>query len=110
MAGFEGIRRGTLSAQMRLQGFIDELKNRGVTNDNCPRCNVFDWSVDFLEIAARPAIANPTIPPQPGVVQSNFGFAQPVPLGFLSMACIACRNCGYTMFHNLNLLETQKQK
>jgi hypothetical protein len=108
MAGFEGI-RPSLAAQVKTQAIIEELKKRGVDNDFCPRCEVFDWSVDFLEIPAKPASVRPTIPPQPGVVRS-LDFAQPIPTGFIRMVCIACRNCGYTMFHNMDILEMPKQK
>jgi hypothetical protein len=103
------IQRGSLAAQVRAQYIIDELKKRGVTNDYCTRCNAFDWSVDFLEIPARPTANNPNVPLK-YLLHADPQFAQPMPTGFIRMVCIACRNCGYTMFHNMDILETAKQK
>jgi hypothetical protein len=104
-----GAIKARLSAQIRTQAIIDELKKRGVTNDRCPRCDTFDWSVDFLEIPARPTVNNPTVPLK-YLLHADPQFAQPMPTGFIRMVCIACRNCGYTMFHNLDILQMAKQK
>lgn len=99
----------SLAAQVRTYAIIEELKNRGVTNDHCPRCNAFDWSVDFLEILARPTAYDPNTP-LPHLLHSDLQFVQPMPTGFIRMVCIVCRNCGYTVFHNLDILRAAKQK
>jgi hypothetical protein len=105
--GPQGVVRGRISAQLRTQAIIDELKKRGVTNDYCPRCNAFDWSVDFLEIPARPTASSGMLSLK-DLLHPDPQFAQPMPTGFIRMVCIACRNCGYTMFHNLDILQTAK--
>ena len=94
-----------LVAEVRTKKIVDELKKRGVTNDNCPRCGVFDWSVDFLDIPVRPAVNAPSAPPMYGLHDQ---FAQPIPTGFIRVVSLICKNCGYTIFHNLNVLETAK--
>jgi hypothetical protein len=102
--------------QEKIDEIIAELKSRGVQSDYCSRCNAFDWSVEFLEIPARPATLTPYGAEAYGVgpygssdsgavMQTNFShFSQAVPTGFLPVACIVCKNCGYTMFHNLGML------
>jgi predicted nucleic-acid-binding Zn-ribbon protein len=81
-----------LSAQERIDKAIKELKKRGVESDYCPRCNTSDWNVDLLEIPANSEVSKSILPPPMGY-QSN-----------LSVLGIVCKNCGYTMFHNLNTL------
>jgi predicted nucleic-acid-binding Zn-ribbon protein len=70
---------------------LEVLKEK-VKHDKCPRCDVFDWSVD--------AIAIDTIPIQ--------GVPAHMPLSYfpgrILILQIVCKNCGYTMFHNLNAL------
>lgn len=104
----EEIRNPSLLAQIKTHEIIDKLKKRGVTNDYCVRCNAFDWSVDFLEITARPAVYSPSeYPPVGGGgFYTDLQFRQPTPTGVMRVVCIACKNCGYTMFHDLGILES----
>jgi len=103
----EGTRNPSLLAQMKTQEVIEKLKQRGVSNDHCVRCNAFDWSVDFLELTARPAVFKPgSYPPVGAGLYTELQFAQPVPTGFIRVVCLVCKNCGYTMFHDLGVLET----
>lgn len=74
---------------------MDRLKERGVKNDYCPRCEHLDWNVDLVEIPGRSAITTAVFPVlAPDDPQS----------GYLSLLAVVCRNCGYTMFHNLDIL------
>lgn len=71
---------------------LAELKRRNVTHDLCPRCDTFDWNVEPLAINAIPLRGLP---------------AEPYPSYFpvqISTIQIVCKNCGYTMFHNLKAL------
>lgn len=71
---------------------LEVLKERKVTNDYCPRCGVFDWSVDPIAIGVIPLLGIPAHLP-------NSYFPEQI------MALqIVCKNCGYTMLHNLNVL------
>ena len=90
----------TLDSQIRTTTVVKELKNRGVSDDYCPRCGVFDWSVDFLELVARPAAY-----PSGGFLDSELTFNQPLPSGFMRVVCFVCKNCGYAVFHDLSVLE-----
>jgi hypothetical protein len=84
--------KGTLAAQVRVARLVEALKKKGVTNDYCPRCNVFDWAVDFLDIPA--SSLKPILPfaPPPG---SN---------PQLSVVAMECKNCGYLILHSLQAL------
>jgi len=75
---------------------LDKLRARGVTHDYCPRCSTADWNVDLLGV---PAISLPN--PNRHLVPHS---------GYLSVLAIACKNCGYTMFHNLNVLGVQVEQ
>jgi hypothetical protein len=96
MAGFSNIRRTVPPPPSEVQSKIDqlivELKKRGVASDKCPRCNTFDWAVDFLQIPAGPVGAAGYNVPSP-------------PTLFIPVASFACRNCGYMMYHNMRVLE-----
>ena len=93
MSGFQGIKPPQPSSvRERVDKVIEKLKERGATGDNCVRCGVFDWSVDFLQIPASPVLAGTYIIMGP---QS----------ALLPVVCFVCKNCGYTMFHNLEVLE-----
>ena len=70
---------------------LDVLKEK-VKNDKCPRCDVFDWSVDPIAIDVIPIEGLPAQLPL-----SYFP-------GRILLLQIVCTNCGYTMFHNLNVL------
>ena len=71
---------------------LAELRKRNVKNDYCPRCATFDWSVDPIAISVVPLQGIPAAPP---------GSYFPARIALLQ---IVCKNCGYTMFHNLNTL------
>ena len=104
----EGVRKPSLLAQIKTQEVIEKLKQRGVRNDYCTRCNAFDWSVDFLELTARPASLRPGEYPPVGAgrLYTELQFQQPVPTGVIRVVCIVCKNCGYTIFHDLGVLDT----
>jgi hypothetical protein len=92
--GFAGVKRGSLSAQIKIQAVLDELKKRGVENDYCQRCEKLDWNVDLVEIPANSALSATGLPTLPGAGLS----------GYLSLLAVVCRNCGNTIFHNLDIL------
>jgi len=71
---------------------LDELKKRNVKNDYCPRCDTFDWNVDAVAVNVTPLQGIPA-----NVPSAWFPAAIPA-------IQIVCKNCGYTMFHNLNTL------
>lgn len=101
MSGFSGIRRITppplppeSNEQTRIDKLVAELKRRGVSTDNCPRCRTFDWSVDFFQMpVAHEGFISP--------------FGQGVS-GYLPVACFTCKNCGYLVYHNLKVIEASK--
>jgi hypothetical protein len=80
-------------AQEQIETVVARLKSRNVTDDYCPRCNTFDWSVDFIQMAAAPASA---------AVTAGYGG---VITGFIPAVCFVCKNCGYMMFHKLDVLD-----
>lgn len=71
---------------------LEELKKRNVKNDYCPRCETFDWDVEPVAIKVIPLQGVPTRFPM-----SYFP-------GYITAIQIVCKNCGYTMLHNLNSL------
>jgi ribosomal protein S27AE len=71
---------------------LEELEKRNAKNDHCPRCDTFDWNVDAAAINSIPLQGIPAAPP---------GSYFPTRITVLQ---IVCKNCGYTMFHNLNTL------
>ena len=74
---------------------LEVLQERNVKNDYCPRCNTSDW---YVEINAIPAMA---------LSASGTGgwIASGPSSGYIPVLTVVCKNCGYTMFHNLNVLE-----
>jgi predicted nucleic-acid-binding Zn-ribbon protein len=93
-----------LSTEARIQKALDTIKARGVENDFCPRCGIFDWNVDLLDIAANSEMAS-----RFGMPLFMLAVSPPKQtLGSLSVLSITCKNCGYTMFHTLNVLEGLK--
>jgi hypothetical protein len=90
-----------LSAPIRIKQALELLKQRGVTNDYCPRCNTFDWIVDINDIPVNSAMAQPALPPLP-LGGQYFYNSQPAAL--LSVLSIVCKNCGYSIFHNMGIL------
>jgi hypothetical protein len=80
-------------AEKLVERALAELKKRNVTQDYCPRCETFDWNVEPIAIGVTPLRGIPaTLPVSywPGQINA---------LQFV------CKNCGYTMFHNLNILD-----
>jgi hypothetical protein len=95
-SGFSGIRRTVPSPiseqQKRIDSLVAELKKRGVSSDQCPRCKTFDWAVDFLQIPAAPEGAG--------------GFSTSTLLSMLvPVAMFTCKNCGHVLYHSLKVLE-----
>ena len=101
-------RSGWLIKEDKIKEALNVLKERGVKHDHCPRCEVLDWEVDLIGIPAEsatvPALFLRGIPPPP----SGIGFNVAAPIqsqsGIISLMAVVCRNCGYTMFHNLDML------
>jgi hypothetical protein len=77
---------------------IEELKKRHANNDYCPRCSTLDWNVEPVAISIIPLRGIPAAIP-PAYFASNLFLLQ-----------IVCKNCGYTMFHNLNTLGLAQRK
>jgi hypothetical protein len=107
MAGFEGVKKWPPANQVRIQKAIKEMKARGVDDDHCPRCHTFDWNVDLLDIpvssASMASLADfwsPQAIPLPTSPWTQTASALPV-------LSIICKNCGYTIFHTLNVLESK---
>ncbi len=79
-------------AEKLVEAAIEELKRRNATHDYCPRCETFDWNVDPVAISVIPLRGIPAALPT-----AHFP-------GYVMAIQIVCKNCGYTMFHNLNIL------
>jgi hypothetical protein len=79
-------------AEKLVKAALEELKKRKVTHDFCPRCDTFDWNVEPIAISVIPLRGIPA-----GLPSAYF------PAHMLALQ-IVCKNCGYTMFHNLNVL------
>jgi hypothetical protein len=71
---------------------LEKLKERKVVHDYCPRCETFDWNVDPVAISVVPLQGVPAAMPY-----SYFP-------AHITVVQIVCKNCGYTMFHNLDVL------
>jgi len=76
---------------------LEEMQKR-VKNNNCPRCEVFDWTVDPVGIDVIPLEGVPAHMPL-----SYFP-------GRITAIQIVCKNCGYTIFHNLSVLGLTPQE
>jgi len=72
---------------------IEKLKTKNVTHDYCPRCDTSDWEVEPVAISVIPIRNIPARLP---------GAYFPAHIMLIQ---IVCKNCGYTMFHNLNKLD-----
>jgi predicted nucleic-acid-binding Zn-ribbon protein len=102
MGGFDWIGKigpSRTETESRIQKALETIKARGVKNDDCPRCTTFDWNVDLLDISAESAMFV-----VPGGTSFSHILGSP-PASYLSVLSITCKNCGYTMFHTLNVLE-----
>jgi predicted nucleic-acid-binding Zn-ribbon protein len=94
MSGLPPPKVGRLATEVRIHSAMEELKKRGVEKDYCIRCNTDDWNVDLLEIPASSSMT------RAGFAKSRYTQIA----DSLSVLAIVCRNCGYTMFHNLEIL------
>ncbi len=72
---------------------LEALKNRKVTIDYCPRCGTFDLKVDPISIAVTP------LQGIPAAIPSAYSPS------YIAAIQIVCQSCGYTVFHNLNVLD-----
>lgn len=87
--------RSSLATEIRIARAMKALQERGVKHDYCPRCEKLDWNVDLLEIPANSALSFRGLLTFPGGSVS----------GYLSLLAVVCRNCGYSLFHNLEVLD-----
>jgi hypothetical protein len=65
-------------------------------DDNCPRCHVQDWNADLVEIPVKSQMTIASI----GLA----GGYHPTGDSTLPALGLVCQNCGYMIFHNLNIL------
>src|SRR5262245_6976606 len=100
---FSRIGNPYLSSEMKISEAMAQLKARGVKLEQCPRCTVQAWNVDLVEIPARSTLTL-TSGIAPWLAPGN------PDEGVISLLAIACGNCGYTMFHNLELLGSKVGK
>jgi hypothetical protein len=75
-----------------VEAALEKLKERKVTHDYCPRCDTFDWNVDPVAISVIPLRGVPAALPSAYFPTHTMALQ------------IVCKNCGYTMLHNLNVL------
>jgi len=111
MGTFKNLGQGQsdVPVRVRIERAVAKLKARGVENDRCPRCNVFNWNVDILDIPANSAMERTRFflslapPPSP----DPFTAAAPSypPNSVLSVLSLVCKNCGYSIFHNMGMLD-----
>lgn len=87
-------------ARVRMEEALNILRSKGALRDNkCPSCNTEMWNVDFIAIPSNPLPRFGT--PPTGIV---FTLGTPSPSGYIPALSLACSNCGYTKFYNLNIL------
>lgn len=98
MPGFDNLRT-PIAPQLRINRAIETLKAKGVKDDYCPRCGVFDWNVDITDIPAGSLMSRSPLPLEANYVHTR------EPNGFLSVLSLVCKNCGYLIFHNIDALE-----
>ena len=75
-----------------VQRALEVLKTRGARNERCPRCNTSDWNVDPVALNVEHLAGIPAHT-QYSTFKTHIMAIQ-----------IVCKNCGYTMFHNLKTL------
>ena len=97
-----GIPQSEPTAQVTIHKAMDELKRRQVNIESaCSRCNFDSWSVDLLEGPATSlmtsALSVTTPPYYPGTGATT-----------LTVLAIVCQRCGYTIFHNAQVLGVLK--
>ena len=96
MGGLSGLRR---NPSLRIQEALQEMRKRGVVDDHCPRCRHVDCRVDIVNIPASSEVGWKNLPPLTGTY-----VYKSTPTGVVSLLSIVCANCGYTMFHDTNVL------
>lgn len=106
MGAFKNIGRNPyFPVQTRIEQAIAKLKAKGVEQDNCPRCMVFDWNVDILDIPVNSAMASNSFL---SALSPNAVFTQESShrtTGVFSVLSLVCKNCGYSIFHSLSILD-----
>jgi hypothetical protein len=85
-------------AQAFVRRVLDILREKGATQDYCPRCSTSDWNVDVLGIQVHSLSSDPR-------VLGQWRYTPYVPMGAAPVLAIVCKNCGYMMFHNLDVLD-----
>jgi hypothetical protein len=97
MPSYEGkAEQPWLSVEELIAKALQTLKTRGVTSEACPRCHTDDWNVDILDIPAKSAMSKLLLFATLGAEYSQSDF--------IPVLTLVCKNCGYTMFHNLKVL------
>lgn len=99
MGSFETVTSQPLVVKVKIKAALDELKKRGVKDDYCPRCDTNSWTVDLIEIPASSAVGRTL---QLSSLAGNKPFI-PQESNLILLA-IVCKNCGYSIFHNLKAL------
>jgi predicted nucleic-acid-binding Zn-ribbon protein len=84
----------------RIEQALKVLRDRGATNDYCPRCSTDNWKVELIAIPAV-SVPNLVLAWRQG---SGLAPTTAYQTGYIPLLSIACANCGYTIFHNLNVL------
>jgi predicted nucleic-acid-binding Zn-ribbon protein len=80
-------------ASRLVQKALEVLKQRNVQHgDICPRCDTFDWDVEPIALNVERLAGIPA-----HTEYSTFK-------NHVMAIQIVCKNCGYTMFHNLKTL------
>jgi hypothetical protein len=95
-----------LFKEAKIKEAMDVLKQRGVKHDYCPRCETLDWNVDLIEVLAESSVSPLfKLSPLPSP-NTNFNafYGSSSQSGVIPLMAVVCRNCGYTMFHNLDIL------
>jgi hypothetical protein len=98
MSGFLKTPPPPQSPKERIQRGVEELKRRGIKGDNCPRCDTSAWNVDLIEVSARSAAAVPS----GQLFPRSSAYDQPG--GFIPLLGFVCKNCGFSIFHDLSVL------
>jgi hypothetical protein len=83
---------------IRANQVIAELRRRGALEfASCAQCHRDDWNVDLVRIEVKRF--EDTKRPPFSALYGQMGMDTYIPA-----ATITCKNCGYTIIHNLNLL------
>lgn len=77
-----------------VQAVIAQLQKKGATHDYCTRCGTDDWHADLVRLSVAPMLFDAS--------RASSG-----PQSYMLALAIVCKNCGNTLFHNLNILEPE---